>query len=71
METIADIDQLKNYYHYSLQSLRKSPFYTDDYEMGLEESFEKRLRKITDMMLEQAGKQMELFKVIKILKILK
>ena len=57
----ADVDQLKNYYHYSLQSLRKSPFYTEDYESLLEGSFYKRLEEIIDIMLEQAKKQMELF----------
>jgi hypothetical protein len=60
MRTIADIEQLKNYYHYGLRSLRKTPFYTDDYELQLERAFEKRLVEITDLMLEQAKKQMEL-----------
>ncbi|MFC1868968.1 hypothetical protein ACFL0H_12660, partial [Thermodesulfobacteriota bacterium] len=60
METISDVDQLKNYYHYSLQSLRKSPFYTDDYELQLEEAFYKRLGEIIDLMLDQTKKQMEL-----------
>lgn len=60
MDSIADVDQLKNYYHYSLQSLRKSPFYTDDYEIELEEAFYKRLSEITDHMLEQVKGQMEL-----------
>ncbi|MBW1862389.1 MAG: hypothetical protein JRJ02_08455, partial [Deltaproteobacteria bacterium] len=35
MKTITDVEQLKNYFHYSLRSLRKSPFYTDDYELKL------------------------------------
>ncbi len=65
METIADVDQLKNYYHYSLQSLRKSPFYTDDYELNLEEGFYQRLTEITDSILEQAKKQMALLKDFK------
>ena len=65
MKTIADVDQLKNYYHYSLQSLRKSPFYTDDYEIQLEEAFYKRLTEITDRMLNQVRKQMELLKDFK------
>jgi hypothetical protein len=62
MKTIADLDQLKNYYHYSLQSLRRTPFYTDDYELELERAFEYRLREITDLMLDQAKKQMALLK---------
>lgn len=59
METITDVDQLKNYYHSSLQSLRHNPFYTDDYELQLEKVFEKRLEEITDLILDQAKKQME------------
>jgi uncharacterized membrane protein YgaE (UPF0421/DUF939 family) len=62
MGTVIDVEQLKNYYHYSLQSLRKSPFYTDDYERQLEGAFEKRLIEITDLMIDQAKKQMELLK---------
>ncbi|MFC1820424.1 hypothetical protein ACFLZG_05000 [Thermodesulfobacteriota bacterium] len=62
MKKIADVDQLKNYYHYSLQSLRKNPFYTDDYELQLEAAFYVRLGEITDQMLDQAKKQMELLK---------
>ncbi len=62
MQTINDVEQIKNYFHYSLQSLRKIPFYTDDYELELEKAFEKRLREITDLMLDQAKKQMELLK---------
>ncbi|MBN1848518.1 MAG: hypothetical protein JW932_08025 [Deltaproteobacteria bacterium] len=62
MENITDIDQLKNYYHSSLQSLRNNPFHTDDYELELELVFERRSREIIDMILEQAKKQMELLK---------
>ena len=65
MKTITDVEQLKNYYHYSLRSLRKSPFYTDDYELELERAFDNRLRKITDSILDQAKKQMELLKDFK------
>ena len=60
MESITDLDQLKNYFHFSLQSLRKIPFYTDDYELVLEKAFDRRLEEITDLMLDQAKKQMEL-----------
>ncbi|MBW1766701.1 MAG: hypothetical protein JRJ65_06570 [Deltaproteobacteria bacterium] len=62
MKTITDVEQLKNYFHYSLRSLRKSPFYTDDYELKLERVFDNRLREITDLILDQTKKQMELLK---------
>jgi len=60
MASITNLDQLKNYFHYSLQSLRKIPFYTDDYEIDLERAFDRRLEEITDLMLSQAKKQLEL-----------
>jgi hypothetical protein len=60
MQTITDVEQLKNYFHYSLRSLRKSSFYTDDYDVELEKAFQNRLREITDLMLAQAEKQMQL-----------
>jgi hypothetical protein len=60
MDTITDVDQLKNYFHYSLRSLRKHPFYTDDYELQLEEAFEKRLHEITEMMVEHTKRKMDL-----------
>jgi len=59
MDKITDVDQLKAYYIYSMQSLKKSPFFTDDYEMLLEESFNKRLREITDLMIDNAKVQMD------------
>jgi hypothetical protein len=62
MEKITDIDQLKNYYHSSLRSLRNNPFFTDDYEMELEIAFKKRLVEIIGIILDQAKKQMELLK---------
>ena len=62
MRAMHDVEQLKNYFHYSLRSLRANPFYTDDYESELEKAFEKRLVDITDQMLDQAKKQMELQK---------
>jgi hypothetical protein len=62
MRAIHDVEQLKNYFHYSLRSLRANPFYTDDYEMELEKAFESRLTDITDQILDQAKKQMELQK---------
>jgi hypothetical protein len=57
MKTIHDVEQLKNYFHYSLRSLRANPFYTDDYELELEKAFDERLIEITDLMLDQAKKQ--------------
>jgi hypothetical protein len=65
MTAIDNADQLKNYYHYGLRSLRKSPFYTEDYERQLEKAFEKRLAEISDMILDQAKKQMDLVRDFK------
>ena len=62
MDTINNIDQLKDYFHNSLRSLRNSPFNTDDYELQLEKSFEKRLTKITDIILNETKEQMDLIK---------
>jgi hypothetical protein len=62
MKAIHDVEQLKNYFHYSLRSLRANPFYTDDYELELEKAFDMRLVEITDQMLDQAKSQMELQK---------
>ena len=62
MDTIDNVDQLKNYYHYGLRSLRKHPFHTEDYELRLEKAFEKRLTEITDMILDQTKKRMDLIK---------
>ncbi|MBW1996916.1 MAG: hypothetical protein JRJ29_03005 [Deltaproteobacteria bacterium] len=59
MRSIGDLDQLKNYFHYSLRSLRKTPFYTDDYENELERAFEERLREITDAMLDRVRTKIE------------
>ncbi|MBN2123194.1 MAG: hypothetical protein JW821_02775 [Deltaproteobacteria bacterium] len=62
LETINDVEQLKNYFHYSLQNLRKNPFYTEDYERLLEKAYEKRLGDITDQMLERLKRQMGLLR---------
>jgi hypothetical protein len=59
MGNVTGVEQLKNYFHNSLRSLRESPFNTDDYELRLEEAFDKRLIEITDLLLDQAQKQME------------
>ena len=65
MEALTDVEQLRNYFHYSLRTLRKSPFYTEDYELELEKAFDNRLVEITDLMLDQTKKQIELTKDFK------
>ena len=65
METINDEEQLKNYFHSILRSLRKSPYYTEDYELRLEQAFELRLREIADMMIDQSKQQIEMIKDFK------
>jgi hypothetical protein len=60
--SINNVEQLKNYFHYSLSSLRKHLFYTDDYELLLEKAFEKRMTEITDMILDRTERQMGLVK---------
>jgi uncharacterized membrane protein YgaE (UPF0421/DUF939 family) len=65
MGTITDVEQLKNYFHHSLRSLRKSPFHTEDYELQLEEAYDKRLVEITDLMLDQVKQQMALLNDLK------
>ena len=62
MESIGDLEQLKNYFHYSLRTLRKTPYYTEDYEQELEEAFDRRMREITDHMVDESKSQMELKK---------
>jgi hypothetical protein len=62
LSSINDLEQLKNYFHYSLRSLRDYPFNTDDYERRLEEAFEKRMTEITDMILNRVENQMGLVK---------
>jgi hypothetical protein len=65
MDTITDVEHLKNYYHYSLRALRKHPFQTEDYEMRMEEAYDKRLKEITGLLLEQARQQLTLLKDLK------
>jgi hypothetical protein len=62
MESISDLEQLKNYFHYSLRTLRKTPYYTEDYEQELERAFEKRMKEITDSIVDEAKSQMEMKK---------
>lgn len=60
IKTINEVKQLKNYFHYSLRSLRKYPFRTDEYEVHLETAYEERLKQIADLTLSQMQKQMAL-----------
>jgi hypothetical protein len=62
MDKIADIDQLKAYYIYSMESLKKTPFFTEDYEELIEEAFNKRLREIIDLIIDNAKVQMDSLK---------
>jgi hypothetical protein len=65
MDTITDVEHLKDYYHYSLRALRKYPFQTEDYEMRMEEAYEKRLKEITGLLLEQAKQQLAFLEDLK------
>ena len=56
---IRNLEELKAFFHSSLRSLRKTPFYTEDYELELEKAFETRQLQITDLMVDQAKRQME------------
>jgi len=60
INSINDVEQLKNYFHYSLRSLRKYPFHTEDYELRLEQVYEERLKQIAELILTQIKKQMAL-----------
>lgn len=62
MDRITDIDQLKAYYIYSMDSLKKTPFFTLDYEELMEESFKKRLKEIIDLIIDNAKVQMDSLK---------
>lgn len=56
---IKNLEELKAFFHSTLRSLRKVPFYTEDYELELEKAFEARRLQITDFMVDQAKRQME------------
>lgn len=62
MKTISDEGQLKSYFHHTLRSLREHPFYTEDYEIELQRTFDKRLEEITNQMLDQMKRQIEQLK---------
>ncbi len=59
MTAIKNLEELKDFFHSSLRSLRKVPFYTEDYEFELEEAFETRKLQLTDLMVDQVKRQME------------
>ncbi|MBW1915518.1 MAG: hypothetical protein JRI86_11380 [Deltaproteobacteria bacterium] len=65
MKTITDVDSLKDYHHSSLQTLKNSPFHTEDYGQELKTAFNARLEEIINLMLIQARKQMVLLKDFK------
>lgn len=59
MEKINDPERLKNYFHHTLRSLRKHTYHTEDYELLLENAFEKKMVKINDRLLDRAKREME------------
>ena len=58
MTAIKNLEELKTYFHTTLRFLRKTPFYTEDYELELEQAFETRRLQITDLMVDQVKRQM-------------
>jgi len=58
MTPIKNLEELKHYFYTTLRFLRKIPFYTEDYELDLEQAFEARRLQITDLMVDQVKKQM-------------
>lgn len=56
---ITEVDPLKNYYETSLDTVRKLPYHTDDYEEDLQKAFNDRLLQITDQMLDQTLQEIE------------
>ena len=62
MSSIKDLEQLKNYFHYSIGLLTKQPYYSEDYELQLKEAFDARMKEITEIALDRVTKQMDLVK---------
>jgi hypothetical protein len=58
MTSIRNLEELKTYFHTTLRFLRKVPYYTEDYELELEQAFEARRLQITDLMVDQVRRQM-------------
>lgn len=59
MASIDSAKRLRIYFRNSVRTLRKHPFYTDDYQMQLETAYKTRLDEIIDVILEQAKQQMD------------
>jgi hypothetical protein len=59
MQQISDVDQLKSFYETSLDTVRKLPYHTDDYEADLQKGFSEHLLQITDRMLDQTQPEIE------------
>ena len=62
MSSIKDVQQLENYFHHSLQALKKHPYYTEDYELQLKKAFDVRMNEITETALDRITKQMDIVK---------
>jgi hypothetical protein len=65
MNAIDNVEQLNDYFNHSLKALQNISFYTDDYQIQLETAYHKRLTEITDMLLNQTKRQMNLVKNFK------
>ena len=62
MSSIKDLQQLESYFRQSIDSLKKQPYYTEDYELRLKEAFDVRMNEITETALDRVTKQMDLVK---------
>ncbi len=60
MNTINDIDQLKEYFHNGLRDLRAYPFYTEDYEILMEDAFKLRQIEVNNILLFQTKEHMNI-----------
>ncbi len=59
MKNIKNITQLDKYYSHLLSVLNEYPFYCDDYRKLVKVSYEKRLKELSEEILEDAKKKME------------
>jgi len=62
MDKITDLDQLRAYYIYGMESLKKTTFFTGDYQAMMEEAYNKRLKEIIDLVIHNAKEQMDSLK---------
>jgi len=60
MKTINNIAQLKKFFHNCLRDLRAYPFYTEDYEILMEDAFKLRQIEVNNFLLSQTKKQMNI-----------